>query len=339
MKKIADYIKPIKIGDFISKGNLIMAPMAGYTDLPYRLVLENFGADITYTEMVNVKGICRNDPKTLKLLDTRGQKKPVAAQIFGKEPEYISEAAKIIEAEGRFSFIDINMGCPVPKVVKNGEGSSLMLDETLAAKITQAAANAVKLPITVKIRKGWDKAHANAPEFAKTLENAGAKLITVHGRTRSEFFAGEADKAIIQKTAESVNIPVVANGGIKSVSDAYDMFDKTNCAGIMLARGAVGNPVLFTELKTGDVLDKYQKDMLKIDTLIKHYELSLDIIGEKLTVLNMRKHMSAYLKSMPNSSRIKQYINLQFDIKAIINTLEEYKKELETYKEFGGIYE
>lgn len=304
--------------------DVFLAPLAGYTDLPYRIIVEKMGCKFTFTEMINAKALTRQDEKTLAMLDTTGQKNKVGVQIFGRDPETMSKATEILTKMNRFALIDINMGCPVPKVVRNGEGSALMREPELIYDIVTRVIQSTDLPVSCKIRKGFDSKHINAVEIAKIIEKAGASLITVHGRTREDYFKTSVDLDIIKSVKENVNIPVIGNGSIFSLKDKEHMIEYTNCDAVMIGRGAIGNPFIFSYINGRDVHITNQD---KINILIEHYRLSLDIIGED-SVLTMRKHMNSYLKGMKNSTKIKNYLNTVKDSEEVIKTLEDYSKTL-----------
>ena len=240
------YLKKLKIGDVELDNNILLAPMAGITDLPFRKLCKENGAGLVETEMVSSRAIVYKDDKTLKMINTENEKRPVSMQIFGNEPDIMAESAKFLNDKA--DIIDINMGCPAPKVVKNGDGSRLLLDLDLVSKIVKAVVDVAKVPVTVKIRKGWDSENIVAVEVAKRIEKAGASAIVVHGRTRAQFYSGEADWNIIKQVKEAVNIPVIGNGDIISGITAKKMFEQTNCDGIMIGRASLGNPWIFKEI-------------------------------------------------------------------------------------------
>lgn len=308
----------MKIQNLEFESNLFLAPLAGYTDLPFRIICERYGCQLTYTEMVNAKALCYDDKNTFKMLDAAGQKEKVAVQIFGSEPHFMGEAAKILTQMGRFDIIDINMGCPVPKVVKNGEGSALMKEPAKASRIVKEVKKSTHLPVTVKIRKGWDGSHINAVEFAVLMEKSGADAVTVHGRTREEYFSGKADWDIIKKVKDSLKVPVIGNGDVISFKDKEDMIVKTGCDAVMIGRGAVGNPFIFLDAKgESPQVTTYEK----ISTMINHYKIAIDILGERLACLHMRKHINAYLKGIPDSNKIKNTINTITDTEKVVQIL------------------
>lgn len=314
----------MKIGNVELKNNIILAPMAGLTDLPFRVVCEKYEPGLVVTEMVSSKALLYNDEKTKLLLNMKNEIRPVAVQIFGSDIEAMAFAAKYVSDIA--DIVDINMGCPAPKVVKNGDGSKLLLDINKVYKITKAVVENSKVPVTVKIRKGWDSEHVVAVEAAKKIEEAGASAITIHGRTRSEFYSGIADWDIIKKVKESVKIPVIGNGDVKSPEDAKRLLEQTKCDGIMIGRGALGSPWIFEQVKTylqdGTIRKISNKE--KLETILKHIELEVAEKGELTGVREMRKHICYYLKGMQNASEIRDNINH-------IECKEEVKKVLKEY--------
>ena len=326
-----------KINSILKIGNneyeniyAILAPMAGFTDLPFRIVCEEYGCNFTFTEMINAKALCYHDEKTTKMLDVSGQKKYVGVQIFGSDVKYMGEAVKIINELGRFSHIDINMGCPAPKIVKNGDGSALMKNPTLASKIVQEAKKNSDIPVTVKIRKGFDDNNINAVEFAKLLEQSGADAITVHGRTTRQYYSGVADWDIIREVKNAVKIPVIGNGDVKSPEDAKRMIDYTNCDSVLIARAAQGNPFLFAQINDFFENGTYDEipDSKRIQIALKHYKLSMENFEISIAVREMRKQINCYLKGIKNSCAVKNQINMQNDYEKVIEMLESFAKSL-----------
>ena len=317
----------MKIGNVDLENNIFLAPMAGITDLPFRLICKENNAGLVYTEMVSSKALLYEDEKTKLLLKTCDKEKPLAVQIFGSDPEAIAYAADFTSKIGQ--IVDINMGCPAPKVVKNGDGSKLLLNLELVEKIVKAAVNASSVPVTVKMRIGWDQEHIVAIEAAKIIEKAGASAITVHGRTRSQYYSGSADWDIIKKVKESVNIPVIGNGDIRNCYEAKKALEKSNVDAIMIGRASLGNPWIFKQtveyLKTGRVLPN-PTDEEKLDTIIKHLEREIEEKGEFIAVREMRKHISAYTKNMKNSSQFRSIINTLESKEEVENALKEYFK-------------
>ena len=326
-----------KINSILKIGNneyeniyAILAPMAGFTDLPFRIVCEEYGCNFTFTEMINAKALCYHDEKTTKMLDVSGQKKYVGVQIFGSDVKYMGEAVKIINELGRFSHIDINMGCPAPKIVKNGDGSALMKNPTLASKIVQEAKKNSDIPVTVKIRKGFDDNNINAVEFAKLLEQSGADAITVHGRTTRQYYSGVADWGIIREVKNAVKIPVIGNGDVKSPEDAKRMIDYTNCDSVLIARAAQGNPFLFAQINDFFENGTYDEipDSKRIQIALKHYKLSMENFEISIAVREMRKQINCYLKGIKNSCAVKNQINMQNDYEKVIEMLETFVESL-----------
>ena len=322
------YIKKLKIGNVELRNNILLAPMAGITDLPFRLICEKYGAGLCCTEMVSSKGIYYNDAKTKLLLNVDGEKRPVAAQLFGSDVEALKFAAKNVSEV--VDIIDINMGCPAPKIVKNGDGSKLLLNLELVKQIATEVVKASKVPVTVKIRKGWDTNNIVAVEVAKILEEAGVDAITIHGRTREEYYSGKADWDIIKKVKEAVNIPVIGNGDIQSKEDAERMFKEMNVDGIMIGRAAIGNPWIFEEII--NYLEGKEQRMItkkeRLDTIIEHINLAVEEKGEKIAIKEMRKHLAYYIKNMKDASRVREKINTIDTKQELIDCLNEYFKNI-----------
>jgi tRNA-dihydrouridine synthase B len=321
----------LRIGNFETPGNVFLAPMAGVTDLPFRLICKQFEASLLYTEMINAKAVCYEDKNTFDMLLVEDEEKPVAVQIFGSEPGFMAEAARTLTELNRFEIIDINMGCPAPKVVKAGDGSALMKDPKLAYEIVNKVKAATKLPVTVKFRKGWDEQSINALEFGKLMQEAGADAVTLHGRTREQYYSGTADWEIIKELKEKLTIPVIANGDITSFDAAERILDITKADALMIGRGAQGNPFIFKEVNDymeSAILPKEICPKLKIDTAISHYKLALKYKTQHKAVTEMRKHLGWYLKGLKNSARIKDHINKMYEPSDVINALTEYAQSL-----------
>ncbi len=304
------------------KGKLILGPMAGVTDLPFRRLCRECGADITVTEMVSAKGLQFDNQKTRLLTATCIDEKPVGLQLFGHEPDVMAAEAEKYQKAG-FDFIDVNMGCPVPKIVNNHEGSALMKNPELAAKIITEMVSAVSIPITVKIRAGFDSENKNAPEFARILENAGAAAVTVHGRTREQYYLGKADWNIIKRVKESVAIPVIGNGDICSADDLIRMKEETGCDGFMIARAAKGNPWIFSEIKTMLNGGEYKKPGKKeiLDMMFRQIDMMEEHKGEYIAVREMRKHIAWYTEGIKGSSEIRRKTSEITDIQELKNYL------------------
>ena len=324
------YIEKLKIGNVELENNILLAPMAGVTDLSYRKICKKYGnPGLVCTEMISSKGLFYNDKKTEQFLVLNEEKRPIAIQIFGSDPSVMGQAAKIVEQYA--DIIEINMGCPAPKVVKNGDGSKLLLNLELVGNIVKEVVQNTTKPVTVKIRKGWDDEHIVAVEAAKVIEKAGASAITVHGRTREQYYSGQVDLEIIKKVKETVKIPVIGNGDVKTAEDARKMFEYTGVDGIMIGRGILGEPWkindIIQELTTGQKSQE-RTPMEKLKIIKEHIELEMIEKGEYVGVREMRKHICWYLKNLPNSSQVRQTINMLENKDEVISTLEQYFKSL-----------
>ena len=317
-------MKKLKIGNVELANPYILAPMAGVTDLPFRLLCKEQGAGLLCMEMISAKAIQYNNRNTKALLEIHPEEEPVSLQLFGSDPEVISEIAKRIE-ELPFAILDINMGCPVPKIVRNGEGSALMNQPKLVHEIVSKTVKAIHKPVTVKIRKGFNDESINAVEIAKIIEDAGAAAVAVHGRTREQYYSGKADWDIIRQVKEAVSIPVIGNGDVVSGESAIAMMRETGCNGVMIGRGAQGNPWIFSELveyeNTGKMPERPSNEELK-EMMLRHARLQIQYKGEYLGIREMRKHVSWYTSGLPNSARLRGEINA-------VESYEELKKLLQ----------
>lgn len=293
------------------KNKIALGPMAGVTDLPFRLLCKEMGCDLMTTEMISAKGLMYNNHKTEILLLTDETEHPIGVQLFGSDPDIMAGEAEKIARDRDFDFIDINMGCPVPKIVGNGEGSALMKNPALSADIVRAMVKRIDIPVTVKIRAGFDADSINAPEMAKALEDAGASAIAVHARTREQFYSGNVDWSVIKAVKDSVSIPVIGNGDITSADDVIRMKEETGCDSVMVARAAKGNPWIFREIKAGlrgDTIPPRPSIEEIIDMMKRHIELMVRLKGEYIGVREMRKHIAWYTEGIKNSARLRRLV-------------------------------
>ncbi len=300
-------MKKIKIGNVEIEQTSALAPMASVADKSYRLLCKEYGASYLVSEMISSKGLCFGDKKTAKLCEIEEQERPMALQIFGEEPVYMGKAAYLLN-EYKPDIIDINMGCPVPKIVGNGSGSALMKSPKTAFEIVKETVKNADCPVTVKIRAGWDNEHINAVDFAKILEQAGASAIAVHGRTRNQMYSGNADWEIIKQVKQAVSVPVIGNGDVKTPLDCKAMYEQTGCDLVMIGRGSYGRPWIFSEVKhyleTGELLSEPTLDE-KMCVMLKHGSMLCKYKGEKQGMKEMRKNVAWYVKGLPNSAKIR----------------------------------
>ena len=323
------YIHKLKIGNVELENNILLAPMAGITDLPFRMICKKYGnPGLVCTEMVSSKALYFNDEKTKNLLNVQDEKKPIAFQIFGSNPEIMGKATKMISNDA--DIIDINMGCPAPKVVKNGDGSKLLLSPELVKDIVAAVVENTDRPVTVKLRKGWDKDNVNAVQIAKKIEEAGASAITIHGRTREQYYSGIVDLDIIKDVKRSVGIPVIGNGDIKDAITAKKMLEYTGVDAIMIGRASLGNPWIIKQI-IDELNGKETQDISKgkrLEIIKEHLELAIKEKGEYIAIREMRKHICWYIKNLKESSKFREKVNRIEDVNELITCLDEYFKSI-----------
>lgn len=316
-------MKHLKIGDVELENRYILGPMAGVTDLPFRLLCKEQGAGLVCMEMVSAKAIYYKNRNTESLLEIHPDEVPASLQLFGSDPEIMAEMAKRIE-DRPFAILDVNMGCPVPKVVRNGEGSALMKNPGLVYEIVSALVKAIRKPVTVKIRKGFDDAHINAVEIARIIEEAGAAAVAVHGRTREQYYSGQADWDIIRQVKEAVSIPVIGNGDVTSPQKAEQMISQTGCDGVMIARGAQGNPWIFSEMiqweETGEMPSRPDPDQVRT-MILRHARMQLEYKGGFCGIREMRKHVAWYTKGLKGAARLREKVNEVESLEELENLL------------------
>lgn len=321
------YLKKLKIGNLELENNIILAPMAGVTDRPFRIITKDYGCGLVVTEMISSKAIFYGDEKTKKMLNTKDEKRPISIQLFGSDPKAIEVATEYVNNFA--DIIDLNMGCPAPKIVKNGDGSSLLRNLPLAQKIIETTVNASKVPVTVKFRKGWDDKNIVATDFAKMAEDAGASMLTIHGRTREQHYTGNVDLDIIRDVKNSVKIPVIGNGDIKTVQDAKKMFEYTGVDGIMIGRATIGNPWFIQNVidyltDENTYIEKEVSKQERLQIILKHLELLIEEKGEVVAVKEMRKHIAHYVKNLPNATTLREQVNIIENKDLLISTLNKF---------------
>ena len=320
------------IGNVVLANPSVLAPMAGVTDLAFRLLAKEMGCGLVCSEMVSAKGLLHDNCRTKELLRIDPRERPTAIQLFGSVPAELAEAARRVEENGA-DIIDFNMGCPTPKIVKNGEGAALLRTPELAASILKAMVKAVQAPVTVKIRAGWDQGSINAPEFAKMAEQAGVKAIAVHGRTREQFYSGRADWNVIQKVKAAVRIPVIGNGDVRVVQDAERMLQETGCDGVMVGRAACGNIWIFRQiaeyLKNGEILSDPSVTE-RMATLIRHLDMLIELKGLHTAIREMRRHAACYVKGFPGAAELRTHFNQAIVREDFVHILDGYAKGART---------
>ena len=321
-------MKKLKIGNVELENRYLLGPMAGVTDLPFRLLCKEQGAGLLGMEMVSAKAILYQNKNTEKLMEIHPEEQPVSLQLFGSDPKIMSEMAKMIE-ELPFQILDINMGCPVPKVVRNGEGSALMKNPELVHEIVSAVSKAIKKPVTVKIRKGFDDDNINAVEIAKIIEDAGGAAVAVHGRTREQYYSGKADWDIIRRVKEAVSIPVIGNGDVTDAASAEALVEQTGCDGIMIGRGAEGNPWIFKQIlhymETGETLARPTQHEVK-EMMLRHARMQVEYKGGAIGIREMRKHVAWYTAGFPHSAKLRAAINQVESLQALEQMLNEWER-------------